>query len=145
MVRKQLKNKNRIKIRAHQTDVNRVARIHYENKLKWHFFQHWQLITIRSRIERLLDEAIEMRYEKALAMRLLHRWRRRFQSNKCLRYICGQVQSLRLNTFDAIWAQCRRFGELNKKVAWLVFVVRYSQMKLCRRMLHIWRDRIKMD
>lgn len=129
----------------HQADVNRVACIHYENKLKWRVFRHWQLIAIRMRIDRLLNEAIEMRYEKALVSRLFQRWRRRSLSSKSLRYVCGQVQSLRLNTFDAIWAQCRRFGQLNSKTAWLVFVVRFSQLKLCRRVLHIWRSRIKMD
>lgn len=83
-----------------------------------------------------------MRYEKALLKRFFLRWRRRLQSNKCLGFICGQVRSLRLNTFDAIWAQCRRFGEMNSKTAWLVYVVRFSQLKLCRRVLNIWRSKI---
>lgn len=125
------------------TDADQIATVHYRNKLLWHAFRQWHFAALCVRLRRLRNAAVAMRHRRTVLRTVLHHWHRFTHRRTALSRLCGEVRRLRLGRIEDIWRLCEQSGErFEYRTALLVFGVRRGQLQLCRRMWHLWRQKV---
>lgn len=115
--------------------------MHYNNICIWRFFKQWQTFLIKRKIKKILNELVDMKYNKSLMKRTLRRLQQNADANRNIRQLCAVIRPMQVLSYNAIVDHSQSLTKLSQYTCQLIWSVCNQRKKLLRQYFTIWKDK----